>query len=383
MGAVTSGGTWMGRPVLVGVLLVALCATGAETARANHGESTLEVTSELERNGIGQKTALIATITPPASTEAGAGNVLIRFEIASGPNALRGGEAQPGDFSSPDFSCQVAQGESTCSQSYKDRRASGSEKTDRIVAWIDHDGGNAVLEADLAEFYDAGAPPAEPGCDPPCGGKDYGEPGDVGDPDVTDVVLREWGQLGAGDTPLDGGLETGQKNCLREEVRLGGLLAATTRQCSFGFRIPADQEVDEASDYGAAWVQASLESRPGWCTRRVRIDVVLPDGASPLAVSPEPTQAKRPGVGRAVLPVGNPELASTGSLLQASFVVQPGEISVKRRGGETVSLVWRGRSRADLAFAVGVAVSWDAAASVPTLPARTVLAHRLAPAGNC
>jgi hypothetical protein len=384
MGAALSGGNSGIGLAMRTVALCALCATAAgaasEAARANHGASTLEVTRELDRNPFGGKTRLTARIDPAASTAQGAGSVLIRFEIASGPNALRGGEAQADDFSSPDFSCPVAPGESSCSQSYTDRRASPGEKTDRIVAWIDHDGTNAELEADVAEFYDAGAPPAEPGCDPPCGGKDYGAPGDVGDPDVTDVVLREWGQLGAGDTPLDGGLEDEDKNCRRDEQRLDGALAATTRQCSFGFLLPATQEMDEQSDYGAAWVQTTLDSRRGWCATRVQMDVALPDGASPIAFSPEAFRTKRPRVRSTVLNVGDPELSQIVSVLQSSYLVQPGRITVDpREGGQVVRLVWRGRSGADLALALGVAVSWPAAGTVPELPARTRVEYRLAP----
>ena len=341
-------------------LFVAGSVTAAVPATAGHGMSTLEVTVENERKPIGGVTTFVATITPPASNAPGAGNVQIDFEIVSGPNALRGGESD-NLLTSPDASCSIFPGEMTCSPPgfYRDRGGSGRlTETDQIIAWIDHDGDNTTTEADTSEFYDAGKPDAEPGCpENTCSGNDYGSPGDVAEPDVTDVVLREWAQLQTSYFHDDTGLQMGEQFCSTDRIRVGGKVAATEEICSFMLAFPPERET-HGNDFGAAWVQAAVDARRGYCTKRVATRVTPPAGVfyNELAATSPTSLSKRRVATSSLLVGASFDTTDRFSWIEQSFFAYPGKLTPDQQGGD--KLVWTGSSRAALAFATGIAVGW-------------------------
>ena len=340
------------------LLLVAVVNVTAPAA-ANHGTSTLEVTVETDRKPIGGTTTFTATITPAASTGAGAGNVIVNFEIISGPNALYEGETS-NDLDTPDEQCAITPGTTTCSPQgfYTDTQSSGAfTQTDVILAWIDHDPAPEMHEADAEERYDAGKPPAEPGCpENSCSGNDYGTPGDVAEPDVTDVVLREWGQLKTAYFHDDTGLQMGEQYCLSDNIKVDGKIAALTDICSFVLTFPPERET-HGNDFGAAWVQTSVDARRGYCAKRVTTRVTPPAGVfyNELATT-SPTSLSKRRVATSTLPVGaSLDETDRFSWIEQSFFAYPGKLAAPQGGDK---LVWTGSSRAELAFATGVAIGW-------------------------
>lgn len=333
-------------------------------AAANHGSSTLEVLAEMERNGIGGTTRLVATISPAASNAPGAGAVLVKFKIVSGPNSKNA------DLTAPDFQCRVPPGESICSPlaSYKDTQASGQfAQTDVIVAWIDHDADNATTEADTAEQQDAGGAPQEPSCINDCR-SDYGTPGDVGEPDVTDVVYREWGQLKTSYIPYHDGLQPGEQFCANGNVRSDGEIAASLSRCSFAFALSPENETSDV-DFGAVWAQSGLDARRGWCAKRVTTSIAVPEGATLLGIAAPPSRVSRRRVLVNALSVGDAELTEGVPTLRQLFFAYPRSIRIAEgTDGRTMRLVWEGSSDAPLAFAFGLHVSWDPAVGVPSMP---------------
>lgn len=178
--------------VITAATSLVLTAPLIEPAVANHPPNTcLDLTPETASNPTGQAHTITATLRlinagPPqtcSQTEvtipAGSGPVMISFELA-GANDPDGGDTPD----SPDNSCLIPEGSSSCTITYTGTEAG----TDTIRGWIDHDGKTpaqgGVTEADRTEGRDEAAQPGT-GCFPP------GTP-PTPEPDCTDVVTKTW-----------------------------------------------------------------------------------------------------------------------------------------------------------------------------------------------
>ena len=171
------------------VTLVALVLPMAGVAVANHGTRTLQLTPETDDNPVSTTHSVTATLDVAADMTSG--TIQIDFEV-NGP----GDPDTPDAYSpaSPDFTCDITSGNSSCSISY----SSSAVGTDEIDGWIDHDNDNATLdELDQAEGADAGNPAAGE----PSGGDNV--PGSDPEPDTTDVVTKTWVAALPATTALD------------------------------------------------------------------------------------------------------------------------------------------------------------------------------------
>ena len=128
------------------------------------------------------------TLTAMLSSSSGAdlGGVNVDFEVASGPGDDDVGTSgnTPG---SPDLSCTAAAtgpGTASCSVSYTEADNEGG--ADAVLAWMDTDGSNATVEADLGEGSDP-SPAGAPGCAPGSAGA-----GSSSEPDGTDCLEHGW-----------------------------------------------------------------------------------------------------------------------------------------------------------------------------------------------
>ena len=117
----------------------------------------------------------------------GANGVHVDFELTGGPGDNDIGSA--GDTpTSPDLTCTTTGGgpgvAATCAVAYAELDNAGG--TDALRAWIDADGTNSTVEADLGEGRDETS-----GSVADCAAGTTG-PGDVTEPDETDCVSRAW-----------------------------------------------------------------------------------------------------------------------------------------------------------------------------------------------
>ena len=142
--------------VLGGLLTV---TTGLQ---ANHGSATLQVSPEIRRTPAGGA-GTGATVTATISSAAGAGGVQIDFELVEEtgspvgtygytPTANAPGGLTPDNAdtpTTPDFSCNIPQGATTCTTGAITGNTVGSHVL--ITGWIDHDGTNALVDSDGAE----------------------------------------------------------------------------------------------------------------------------------------------------------------------------------------------------------------------------------------
>lgn len=339
-----------------GALLASLLAP--LPAAADHEEHELQVTAELDRNLGGTKHRLRAKLDPAA----GEGGVQVDFEITSGPN-----DDDDDALIAPDMTCTVPEGATACRVSYQGKKASG---TDRILAWIDHDGDNVTVDADESEKPDAGAAPDEPGCsEAACGPALTTGAGDVAEPDGTDVVLKDWGQFGAGQVAyLDGPITFQIKGCdTGKDRNRRGRVVGTAKACTLVYLVPPADDLSEERNFGSVWIQSSVDARSGWCAKTVKTILQVPDGAALEGVTPKKTLeiAKRT-LDEVILRVGTTEEMTTASQMSHMMFLYPGTRELKKRdGGEIQRLIWKGRTRERLSFALGLSLSWAEADGLP------------------
>ena len=248
--------------VLLAAAALGLLAPLAGTGSANHTNRVLDVSPEAQLHELG------ATHTFTAD--------LCDFEFDPGPPESATCEPEPATFQSgpinvdfeneggtnddgatrltPDLTCSVKAGESSCTVSY----VGGSPGTDRWRAWIDHDGSNLTDDSDSDEPVNESAenPTQHPDADSNCfGAPDSAEGSTNGEPDCTDVVTVGW--TGGAPATVDCDDETGP-NTEREVNPSGGAEGNETYICHVrdaqggltGDWDPAQVEVQDVYVYG-------------------------------------------------------------------------------------------------------------------------------------
>ncbi len=177
----------------VATLLALVIPLAGPAAAHTDGEHDLQVTDEVSSNPTGTAHTLTATLSTPALTD----GEEIDFEIESGPAVRAVCAPQPDDSctggttsndgntpATPDMTCQIPQGESSCSVVFTADLAG----TNQIRAWVDDDKNNASTDFDAVEGRNAGSSDC-PGSD--CTGSGA-EAGDRTEVDDTDVVEKSW-----------------------------------------------------------------------------------------------------------------------------------------------------------------------------------------------
>ena len=156
--------------LLTAVLTVmALVVPLAGQALANHDERTLDVTpdnvGDRSESDDGPFTGETVTFTATISSPAGATAINIDAEHTAGPNDPDGANSR----NTPDYTCDIAPGASSCQISFTGTTATSSTGTrDQLRFWIDHDKVNTTDESDQDEGVLAG--PEDCGEEDPSGG---------------------------------------------------------------------------------------------------------------------------------------------------------------------------------------------------------------------
>ena len=170
---------------LIGVLALILSLVPfAGTAVANHVDRTLNLVPEKKNNRTnvhpnGDRHTIIGRLSSPADALSGPINIDFEIDGPSDPGPTGPGSGTPESVNAsdgntpetPDRTCTVEVGMRECEVFYRGLTVG----TDEIRGWIDHDGMDSTVEADLGEGPDENA-----------------EPGDQPEPDGTDVVLTRW-----------------------------------------------------------------------------------------------------------------------------------------------------------------------------------------------
>ncbi len=170
---------------LTAISLAMLQATISSASHLGVPDWQLDVTPESSTGATGMVYTLTAFLTDELGN--GQAGVEIDFEVISGPGDDDVGTAG-NTPQTPDLSCFTAGGgtgvPATCGVSYSESDNVAGD--DLVLAWVDTDGIDSTVEADLGEGLDStGA--GTPGCSLGSAGE-----GLVPEPDGTDCVARTW-----------------------------------------------------------------------------------------------------------------------------------------------------------------------------------------------
>jgi len=176
-------------------------------------------------------------------------------------------------------------------------------------------------------------------------------------------------QLKANNKPtLSGPVSTtpNLQGCKKKTQRHEGQAVARFHICNGYYVFNPDQETDADTDYGAYWVQATVNAVNGWCTRSVTTELTG-GGDGVTQRSPKPGTTIKAKKARNVTPrvrvdaQGNTDSPGT---LRNTFRLRPGTLK-SRRAGSTFRTIWTGKSQQKLAFVMGAEIRWAAGEAPP------------------
>ena len=168
-------------------------------------------------------------------------------------------------------------------------------------------------------------------------------------------------QTDASDEPaVEGPLTLTDTKCDRKTRTSDGQTVAVIKRCLRFYSFDTTAESGVESDFGVVWLQSNVDSRNGWCTKRAASDVLLPEGVQVHSFSPKgPTEIEqvRTFTTRLVADAGG--YATDEGRVSQQWVAYPMKVrGLMRDEGRTFRVKWAGTTKAKLAFAGGVEISW-------------------------
>ena len=153
-------------------------------------------------------------------------------------------------------------------------------------------------------------------------------------------------------------------NCSKDVTRSGGDVAAKAVNCSDVYAFNPAREGKARRVSGVVWLQTSVDTSPGICSRRVEMALTVPDGVRIEKRSPsfKRTDDRRRVTTRIRVRAGG--TAEDRAVVKNEFWLYPNRIKPNVEG-HTMTMNWRGNTARDLGFAMGVEVSWDATEGFP------------------
>jgi hypothetical protein len=167
--------------------------------------------------------------------------------------------------------------------------------------------------------------------------------------------------MNASDEPrVSGPLNLEEEKCDRKVQNYEGDKVAVARRCLRFYSYDPASESALDRDYGALWLQATVNPVAGWCTTRTRSKIVLPEDLGLHTRAPKKRKTIRErGSYTTTLDVTVEDNGKAGSVAQ-DWIAYPRSIqpSLDER---VFTLGWRGKTGAKLAFAHGIEISWTTA----------------------
>jgi hypothetical protein len=177
-------------------------------------------------------------------------------------------------------------------------------------------------------------------------------------------------QLSADDRPQKSGpLSTrpSLQGCKKKTQRHEGQAIARFHICNGYYVFDPDDETNTTTDYGAYWVQTTVDAINGWCTRSVTTELFEDsNGVTKRALKPGTTIKTNKGrkVTTKIKVDAQGDTDSPGTL-KNTFRMRPGTLK-SRRQGSRFTLVWTGKSQRKLAYVMGAEIRWTTGDSPPT-----------------
>jgi hypothetical protein len=157
--------------------------------------------------------------------------------------------------------------------------------------------------------------------------------------------------------------------CNMESRHNAGELVARFRICNGYYVFDPDDETDTNYDYGAYWVQGTVNTFNGWCTRELRTRIV---GAGDFITARAPKPGKKLSPNRArklttKLTVDAQGAATTDGILKNSFLVLPGKLKANTLRAGKFRVEWTGKTDRKLGVVMGVELRWPEGDAPPEI----------------
>jgi hypothetical protein len=160
-----------------------------------------------------------------------------------------------------------------------------------------------------------------------------------------------------------------KKNTKRTD---SGQVMARFHVCSRYYKFASDRENDSDSNYGAFWIQATVDTTNGWCASKSTVDLSYPRGVRNKAPRPGTTErAKQRERFTTKLIVDADGHAEVDGTIKSSFALLPGKLrSVFFAGRKLFRVRWNGGSKNKVALVSGLELSWPQGGQAPEITPR-------------
>ena len=191
-------------------------------------------------------------------------------------------------------------------------------------------------------------------------------------------------QIDARDRPrVSGPLDPRARDCKTRWERWRGRIIAVARSCVRFYRFRPGFETDTRRNYGVVWLQTTVDSRRSWCTSIVRSDIDIPLGARLHERAPDAFNARTARPVRTRLNVGARGFALERAVVHKRFTLFPRRLRSHRNAAARAwRTVWHGSTKAVVAAASGIAISWPQEAAPPS-PVTSGLRYELRRTARC
>jgi hypothetical protein len=165
-------------------------------------------------------------------------------------------------------------------------------------------------------------------------------------------------QMSASDDPqVSGPLSLQEEKCDRKVQNYEGDKVAVARRCLRFYTYDPASESALDRDYGALWLQSTVNPVDGWCTTRTGSKIILPKDLGLHSRAPRKKRTiEERGPFTTTLDVTVEDNGAAASIAQ-DWIAYPR--SLKPSLTERVfKLGWGGKTGAKLAFAHGIEISW-------------------------
>lgn len=157
--------------------------------------------------------------------------------------------------------------------------------------------------------------------------------------------------------------------CKTTRERSGGEVVAVFKICLQWYRFAPADETDPDKNYGALWIQATVDAKNGWCTRQMKVETVLPKKGT-LTKAPRPGKTVRVAGGTkkvtSKLTVDAGGATETPGEIKQSYLVRKGTLRARFKSDANLyRLKWDGNSPKLLAMAKGIELEWPSTGSPP------------------
>ena len=160
-----------------------------------------------------------------------------------------------------------------------------------------------------------------------------------------------------------GPIELVDSQCSTGTHSSGGSTVATSKTCLYLYGMEQFSELDVRNDYGVAWLQTNLQGVGGWCVSSVKNRISVEGEINVVDQTPADTTGTPSGKKVTPSVTISAGLAPTPASVSQSFKLYPDKMKSDVQAADsdttTATLSWAGKQSKKLAFATGVAYSWD------------------------